>query len=269
MRIRSIKPEFWPHETLSRLSDFTRLMAIALLNYADDEGYFYANPVLIRGSLFPFVDESGRIRGAVGELSAIGYLRLGIDNEGREIGHIINFAKHQKGDKLKTSKLKELAVFPDQSGTPPRPVPDRSPLDQGSGIRDQGSGDTAKAAKKTKPSAQDDEWIAGLQNVEAYRHVKVSFELSKAKTWCQTNSRQCTRRFFTNWLNRAASDARVITPGAAELTDEQRAANRKKAKEEAAAEPSTLPNLMAMMAEREEREKNWGGTKENPILIEE
>jgi len=267
VRIRTIKPEFWPHETLSRLPDFTRLMAIALLNYADDEGYFYANPVLIRGSLFPFVDESGRIRGAVGELSAIGYLRIGIDNEGREIGHIINFTKHQKGDKLKSSKLKELATFPEQSGTPPRPVPDQSPLDQGSGIRDQGSGDTAKVAAKTsKPSAEDAGWIAQLQSVEAYRHLKVSMELSKAKTWCQTNGRQCTRRFFTNWLNRSASDARVIAVPPP-LTEEQKAENRRKAREAEpkCASPSPFEEILRLA---NEPPPAWGGTEENPLLIE-
>lgn len=138
VRIRTIKPEFWTNERMAALPEFTRLLAIALLNYADDEGYFYANPTLIRGAIFPFVEESGTIPRAIGELSILGYLRIGKDREGREIGHIVNFSLHQKGDKFKESKLKKLAIFPDSSPTPPRPIPDQSPLDQGSGIRDQG-----------------------------------------------------------------------------------------------------------------------------------
>lgn len=70
MRIRTLKPEFWAHETLSRLPHFTRLMAIGLLNLADDEGYFYANPILIRAALFPFVDDSGTIRERSGSCPA-------------------------------------------------------------------------------------------------------------------------------------------------------------------------------------------------------
>lgn len=140
MRIRTLKPEFWTHETMANLPDFTRLVAIALLNYADDEGYFFANAVLIRGAIFPFVDESGRIRGAVGELSRVGYLELGIDNQGHEVGRIVSFSKHQKGDKLKPSKLKDLCTFPDSSPTNPLPVPEASPLEQGTGNREQVAG---------------------------------------------------------------------------------------------------------------------------------
>ena len=43
MRIRTLKPEFWSHPVISRQSDAAKLLAIGLLNYADDEGYFYAD----------------------------------------------------------------------------------------------------------------------------------------------------------------------------------------------------------------------------------
>ncbi|HBS0572930.1 TPA: DnaT-like ssDNA-binding domain-containing protein, partial [Klebsiella pneumoniae] len=46
-RIRTIKPEFWTDEDMAEVSEPACLLAIGLLNYADDEGYFNANPKLI------------------------------------------------------------------------------------------------------------------------------------------------------------------------------------------------------------------------------
>lgn len=95
MRIRTIKPEFWQHEILAQMPEFTRLLAIGLLNYADDEGYFYAAHQAIRGAVFPFMDDSMRIHGALMELSNIGYVELGKSADGRSVGRVVNFEKHQ------------------------------------------------------------------------------------------------------------------------------------------------------------------------------
>lgn len=126
MRIRTIKPEFWLHEGLSRCSDFARLLAIALLNWADDEGYFMANPILIRGQVFPFLDDSRTIPRGLQELSSVGFIRLGEDHEGRAVGFIVNFRKHQRVDKPKPSNIKENAKFQDESKTIPRRILDAS-----------------------------------------------------------------------------------------------------------------------------------------------
>lgn len=115
MRIRTIKPEFWIHEGLCSLSEFTRLLAIALLNWSDDEGYFMANPAVLRGSLFPFLDDSKKIPRSLQELSGVGWIELGKDKSGREVGRVINFAKHQRVDKPKPSEIKASSVFLDSS----------------------------------------------------------------------------------------------------------------------------------------------------------
>jgi hypothetical protein len=115
MRIRTIKPEFWMHEGLCSKSEFTRLLAIALLNWADDEGYFLANPVLIRGQVFPFLEDSTKIPRALQDLSSVGWIDLGKDDQGRSIGKIKNFAKHQRVDKPNPSKLKASSVFQEDS----------------------------------------------------------------------------------------------------------------------------------------------------------
>lgn len=57
-RIRTIKPEFWTNESLSALSAETHMLAAALLNYADDEGYFNANPGLVKAACSPLRESS-------------------------------------------------------------------------------------------------------------------------------------------------------------------------------------------------------------------
>jgi len=63
---------------------------------------------------------------------------------------------------------------------------------------------TATAAdRKTKQQDQFlESWLAELQADAAYRQLSVALELAKARRWCEANKRQCTRRFFVNWLNR-------------------------------------------------------------------
>lgn len=133
MRIRTIKPEFWQNETIATLSEFTRLLAIALLNYADDHGYFMANHKLIAGNLFPFEDDSKKIPRSIQELSSVGYLELGVDSKGRSVARVVNFDKHQRVDKPKPSIIKEDFTFQDASKTHPRQIQDAS-KEEGKGI---------------------------------------------------------------------------------------------------------------------------------------
>lgn len=95
-RIRSIKPEFWTDEDLSALPEATHLLAAALLNYADDEGYFNANPALIRAACSPIREPSVSIPESIRSLQTMGYIRLGTAADGKRIGHICKFAEHQR-----------------------------------------------------------------------------------------------------------------------------------------------------------------------------
>lgn len=138
MRIRTLKPEFWLNEDLAQLDDFTRLLAIGLLNYADDDGYFNANPGLIRSALFPLRDESGSVPVAITHLSNAGYVKLYHGSDGRTYGHVVNFEKHQVINKWKSSKIKPLCVeeagLLHLSGSPTVVLP------SGTGNREQGTG---------------------------------------------------------------------------------------------------------------------------------
>jgi hypothetical protein len=133
MRIRTIKPEFWMHEKLAEKSEFTRLLAIAILNWADDEGYFMANPTLIKGQLFPFLDDSKIIPRSIQDLSSVGWIELSEDEDGRSIGRVTNFAKHQRVDKPKPSIIKPLWTFQDASKMHPRSIQDAS-KEEGKGM---------------------------------------------------------------------------------------------------------------------------------------
>lgn len=119
-RIRTIKPEFWQNEELADCSAEARLLAIGLLNFSDDEGYFKASPRTIRVQIFPFQDDSTNVLGMLQELSSGGYLRLFEGSDGREYGHIVNFTKHQRVDKPKPSEIKHLEKFQEHSENVPR-----------------------------------------------------------------------------------------------------------------------------------------------------
>lgn len=103
------------HEGLAGCSEFTRLLAIALLNWSDDEGYFMANPILIRGQVFPFMDDSKMIPRSLQDLSRVGWIALGKDDQGRDVGMVLNFSKHQRVDKPQPSKIKDCSQFQEHS----------------------------------------------------------------------------------------------------------------------------------------------------------
>ena len=108
MRIRTVKPEFWSNEDLSRVSPEAALLAIGLLNYADDEGYFNANIGLIKASVFPLRECSVNVPGMLRELSTIDYIAILDGTDGRRYGHILKFLDHQRINKPTPSKIKGL-----------------------------------------------------------------------------------------------------------------------------------------------------------------
>ena len=108
MRIRTVKPEFWTHPVLARKSDTVKLLAVGLLNYADDEGYFLADPLLVRGALRAFDDNSSRTRDALDELSQIGYVEVSTHATHGDIGRVVSFLTHQRIDRPNPSKLAHL-----------------------------------------------------------------------------------------------------------------------------------------------------------------
>lgn len=122
-RIRTIKPEFWTDEDMSEVSEAACLLAIGLLNYSDDEGYFNANPKLIKAAIFPIREQSGSIPVLMQELSSVGYISLFSSHDGKIYGLVNNFAKHQVINKAKKSIIKELCALPYEYGTDTESLP--------------------------------------------------------------------------------------------------------------------------------------------------
>lgn len=116
-RIRTIKPEFWRDEDLSIISAEAALLAIGLLNHADDEGYFNANTRLIESDVFPLRELSGTTTGLMDELHRIGYLTIFHGTDGKRYGHIVNFDKHQVINKKNPSKIKGLLDVQEDYGS--------------------------------------------------------------------------------------------------------------------------------------------------------
>ena len=130
MRIRTVKPEFWAHPVMSRLAYDTRILALGLLNLADDEGYFDADPDYIRGSVL-FREDSSNVRRMLDELSRSEWITL-CGRPERPIGRVVNFRKHQRVDRPQPSRLKQYAL--DESSTNDRrTLDDQSTQEQGTG----------------------------------------------------------------------------------------------------------------------------------------
>ena len=133
-RIRSIKPEFWSHPVIGKLDDASKCLALALLCLGDDEGYFYADPTLVRNFARPFDDDSSSTRRALDTLSISGWIELAEHPTHGLIGRIINFERHQVIDRKRPSKIK--GYF--DSTSPRRVLDESSCQEQGTGNREQG-----------------------------------------------------------------------------------------------------------------------------------
>ncbi len=124
MRIRTVKPEFWTHPIMGRQKPEVQLLALGLLNLADDAGYFLADAGLVRAALCPFSDRSVIVHGSITTLEKIGWIEVRNHQTHGPIGKVINFEKHQVINRPKESKLLEYFVN--------SPITDESRIDHGS-----------------------------------------------------------------------------------------------------------------------------------------
>lgn len=161
MRIRTVKPEFWQDEDLAEISETARLVAIGLLNMADDEGFFNANEKLVSSLLFPLTEPSVSIHECLNQLVQSGYLKLYPCKKGKKVyGQVVNFLKHQKVNRPSPSKIKDLIEFTENS------LNDQGGItvgkEQGAGNREQGTGikemeiDSQKKNESNLPAKADE-----------------------------------------------------------------------------------------------------------------
>lgn len=152
-RIRTIKPEFWLDEDLAELPCEAHMLAAAILNHCDDEGYFKANPKLIHAQVFALRDMECTTTVLVQSLQKIGYLTLFVGSDGKEYGHVTNFNNHQSINKPKASKIKGLKPVQSKSRTDTGQLP----LGKEQG-KEQGKESNIEKTKKNKTDFDYSSW---------------------------------------------------------------------------------------------------------------
>ena len=139
-RIRTIKPEFWKHEQLGRMSFGARLTFVGMMSMADDEGRGQADPEHLWGQLHSYTPPSGKAvwKRIMGELRAVkdnrGPLVVFYRVGGAAYYWLPGFNRQQRIDEPSPSKL----PTPPNSGNAPGAVREGSALEGRGG--DQGSG---------------------------------------------------------------------------------------------------------------------------------
>jgi 5-methylcytosine-specific restriction endonuclease McrA len=107
-RIRTIKPEFWIDDLVGSLKRESRLLFIAMLNFADDEGLLPWSAPFLKGAAFPF-DEDLSVSDVAGFMEELANSKMVFPyRAGRSqqsLGYIVNFHKHQKRNRPTPSKL--------------------------------------------------------------------------------------------------------------------------------------------------------------------
>lgn len=155
-RIRTIKPEFSAHEELSELPAETHLFAAALLTYADDEGYFNANPVLLKAGTTPLRDKDGtKLEEQLVQLERIGYIELRRDGA-KAIGLVVRFSEHQRVSHPTPSKLRmKFESLPKNSGDVREPL---RPEGKGKELKGTGKG-KEQSAPEAREVFEIPEWV--------------------------------------------------------------------------------------------------------------
>jgi hypothetical protein len=159
-RIRSIKPDFFTSETVASLPLSARLTFVGLWTYVDDNGVGLDNEMLINAAIWPLEDDPletlARTRVDLASLSRIGLVTRYEDSRKRYL-YVTSWDEHQKVDHPRKPRYPRPDangnVIPLTSGngavdktlaTDSRQTRDRLAPEQGSGIRDQGSGNPPK-----------------------------------------------------------------------------------------------------------------------------
>lgn len=166
-RIRSIKPEFWQDQKLSRLPALTRLVYVCLWSMADDEGRIEADAETVWHFGFPREDR-GEVAKALRVLAESSRIVLYRGANGSECIAIPRWGVHQKIDKPSRSKIEAPPAFSGDSSNPPRTLAEDSTTDldqgSGSGIKDQGSISSPSGDAPSAPKRKTDPLVLDLKN---------------------------------------------------------------------------------------------------------
>jgi len=184
-RIRTIKPEFWLNEDMATVSSDAALLAIGLLNYADDEGYFNANPMLIKAAIFPIRQTKDIAKVLLPELVKIGYVVAFTDSYGRIYGCVTNFTNHQVINKPKDSKISclELLQYDYCSGVVGLPTGRE-------GKGKEGRGKDARVTLEDLSVEHISDWLMQKRSEGMYKNHDPKLILEGFKDYCISNGKE-------------------------------------------------------------------------------
>lgn len=135
-RIRTIKPEFWEHPKVTRVSRDARLLFLGLLNEADDEGKLRFSAKKLGGVLFGSDDDVGaeQITDWTAELERE-HLVVRYEVDGAPLLLVCGFTEHQRVSHPSPSRLPNP---PEDFASRSREAPEslRPEMEQGTGNRE-------------------------------------------------------------------------------------------------------------------------------------
>lgn len=187
-RIRTIKPDFWQHPRVTRVSRDARLYFLGLLNEADDEGRLRYSGKRLAGVLFSDDDDvDGRlIDGWTVELENAGLVaRYTID--GAPLLLVVGFTEHQKINRPTPSRLPAPLT---ESSVSPHGDVDEGSLPEGKGREEEEEAEEERSARAhlcPDPFVVDDllrEWgrtTAPLVDLDALALKMADWSRSNAK----------------------------------------------------------------------------------------
>lgn len=169
-RIRSIKPEWLEDERMALASDAARVLSIALILCADDEGRGVANPTLLGAKAFPVNPQ--QLQPALTELRPW-FVRL-YRARGQTFFEVTNWKKHQRIDRPTKSRLpkpEEGELLGSDSETLRDPITEDSASDSRSFVESSGESRASRVpdplpsipGPDPDPTRADDESKAALR----------------------------------------------------------------------------------------------------------
>lgn len=212
-RIRTIKPEFWTHEDLSSLPEATHMLAAALLNHSDDEGYFNSHPGLVKAACSPLREPSVSIHESLILLEKCGYIKTGRGEDGKRYGKVITFDDHQRVNRPTPSKIKALHIEWEDSLKTHGGITEHSPPER--------KGKERKGSEVHEPDQRSEprngtrlpaEWTASQEDLDWAKAERPDIiaerEISKFRDyWTSKSGKEATKLNWSatwrNWIRNA------------------------------------------------------------------
>jgi hypothetical protein len=119
--MRSLKPEFWHDQEITRLPRDARLLYMAMWNLADEHGRLQGDPRFIKGQAFPYDDDlsATEIDALVDALRVAGKA-VKYQVRGATYLYLPKLAKHQR---LDSEKVPSRLPAPEDAESEPEPEP--------------------------------------------------------------------------------------------------------------------------------------------------